>query len=124
MISVDFLGDGTVIVWKCDDEEDIISRILNKYCSKSVGRRITMRMICDGIGMKKSATFDIELLKDYTGRFFARLKLYAGVLATIGMKDQLYYLMDGMYPKHYVKLLWEKILHLQSGRAYGTVCLL
>ena len=112
-ISVDLLPDGIIIDWDNDDEEYIIGRILHKYCSESSAKRITMSMICDGIAMKKSVTFDLGLMKEYTGRFFARQKMYPSVLSTIGIKDKIHHLMEGMYPKHYyVKLLKEQVLHL------------
>ena len=117
-ISVDFLGDGIVIDWEHDDEEKLIRRILTKYCDDSPGRNITLRTICDGIAMAKSDVFDLELMLAYMGRFFARLKLYAGVLPTFGMEDQICSLLDGMSPPHYVTLLRKNIRHLT---AWGDV---
>ena len=111
MITVDAYGAGISIDWDGDDET-IIRHILDLYCGDTVGLDTSLAQIFEGVSMKPSDTFNLKMMKEYQGKFHARCVLFDVPLRAFSMKDKIDQFLHNIYPKHYVKLIRQKLSDL------------
>lgn len=53
-------------------------------------------------------------MKEYQGKFYARLELFKVALSAFSMKGKVNQLLSHIYPKFYVKLLREKVSEVKD----------